>query len=86
MQPHFVPGDELLVERVPSARLNPGDVVVFTDPRVPSRRVLKRIARVRSLECFVLGDNLKHSTDSRHYGWVSSTLLLGRVRCFFSKA
>jgi nickel-type superoxide dismutase maturation protease len=77
MLPTCAPGDQLLVCRW--ARWRAGDIVALTDPTVPSRLLVKRVAWVRAGRVWVLGDNLAASTDSRRYGAVPGHLVLGRV-------
>ena len=40
---------------------------------------VKRIAMYDSGRLYLLGDNAKKSTDSRHFGWVDGNNLLGIV-------
>jgi len=70
----------------------PGEVVVLgpdglfidgemvAEPHALTKnRAASRQWQVGTEQCFVLGDNRDHSTDSRHYGPVSLTSLTGRV-------
>jgi signal peptidase I len=79
MLPAFAPGDRLIV--VPAKRLQPGDVVALTDPREPSRLLVKRVAAVDrdARVVTVLGDNRPASTDSRAFGPVPWRSVVGRV-------
>jgi len=84
MAPTFLSGDRLVVLARP---LGPpawpavGDVVAVADPRVPSRTLVKRVARVdrraRTLE--VRGDDPAASTDSRTFGPLPLGAVVGRV-------
>ncbi len=84
MAPTFVPGDRLIVFAPPFGRppLPPVDsVVAMVDPRDPSRTLVKRVAAVdRAMGRFdVRGDNPGASTDSRAFGPVPRSSLVGRV-------
>ncbi|MGE0616113.1 MAG: signal peptidase I [Bacteriovoracia bacterium] len=76
-----------------------GDVIVFIDPRDGSTRLIKRLAglpgerievdgrvwQVPPGEYFFLGDNRGNSADSRYWGTVKRSALLGRAtRIFYS--
>ena len=84
MAPAFRPGDRLVVWSRP---LGPpswpavGDVVAVTDPRVPTRTLVKRVAAVDraagTLE--VRGDDPDASTDSRDFGPVPLAAVVGRA-------
>ncbi|MGH9103659.1 MAG: S26 family signal peptidase, partial [Acidimicrobiales bacterium] len=66
MLPTLLPGDRLLTLRLPWLRR--GDVVVVTDPRLPSRALVKRVVAVSRAAVEVEGDNAASSTDSRVLG------------------
>jgi len=76
MRPALEEGDRLLVVRGPA---RPGDVVAFPDPRRPSRTLVKRVAALGPGGLTVLGDNAPASTDSRTFGPVPRSGLLGRA-------
>lgn len=81
MEPTLAPGDRLLVVR--ARTLHAGDVVAVRDPRDPKRVLVKRIGAVLDEGVVVRGDNPGASTDSRSFGPVPSTAVLGRVlRCY----
>jgi nickel-type superoxide dismutase maturation protease len=84
MAPALQPGDRLVVVSVPWVRQpwpRPGDVVAVRDPRQASRLLVKRVASVRpdagTLE--VAGDAREHSTDSRAFGPVPRSSIVGRA-------
>lgn len=53
-----------------------GDVVIVQHHRV---EVLKRIHDMKGPLVYLLGDNPDESTDSRHYGWLPLSKILGVV-------
>jgi len=77
MLPTFRPGDRLLVG--PTVRIRPGQVVAVIDPRPPGRLLVKRVRAVRTGWVDVRGDNDAASTDSRRFGSVPRSSLVGRV-------
>lgn len=78
MRPALEPGDRLLVLRWLGPR--PGSVVAASDPRFPSRTIVKRVADVRADGAVVLaGDDPAASTDSRTFGAVAPALVHGRA-------
>ena len=77
MLPAFRPGDRLVV--VPVGRLAPGDGVALTDPTDAGRWLVKRVLRVGDDLVDVRGDNEAASTDSRDFGAVAASSLVGRV-------
>ncbi len=77
MTPTLQPGDRLLVVRRPGPRH--GAVVAVTDPRTPSRVLVKRVTSLVGDEVVVHGDNPAASTDSRDFGPVARRALLGTV-------
>lgn len=77
MAPTLDPGDRLLVLR--TRRLQPGDVAVVPDPRVPARLVVKRVVDASAGGVTLRGDNPEASTDSRTFGPVAMTTVRGRA-------
>jgi nickel-type superoxide dismutase maturation protease len=81
MEPTLAPGDRLLVVR--ARRVHAGDVVAVRDPRGARRVLVKRVSAVLDDEIVVRGDNPSASTDSRSFGPVPASAVLGRVvRCY----
>lgn len=71
--------------------LKPGqDVLVwcwFVNPKVGNlvvikhkgRDMVKRIQKVHDRRVFVIGDNTEESTDSRQFGWINKSEIIGKV-------
>jgi signal peptidase I len=83
MQPTLYPNDVILVNTWLTKR-NPiasNDIVIFQDTtRTRGLELIKRVARTRQQkEFFVLGDNPRHSMDSRHFGWVDQSVLKAKA-------
>lgn len=90
MVPELLPGDGLLVDRLTYVRGGPrrGDIVLVSHPLRPDLRMVKRLTGLpgdtvgeRLLargEYWVEGDNAEASTDSREFGPVRRSDLLGR--------
>jgi len=84
MAPTFLPGDRLVVLARPFGPppMPPVDsVVAVTDPRNPFRTLVKRVVAVDPVTggFEVGGDNPGASTDSRMFGPVPRSSLVGRV-------
>ena len=84
MAPALLPGDRLVViglPWLPQPWPERGAVVALRDPRLPGRILIKRVAAVDrvlgTLE--VLGDHREASTDSREFGPVPRSSLVGRA-------
>jgi nickel-type superoxide dismutase maturation protease len=84
MSPTLRPGDRLVVMARPWGPPRwpkPGQVVAVRDPRRPDRILIKRVAAVHrgtgTVE--VLGDDRTTSTDSRAFGPVPRSSIVGRA-------
>jgi nickel-type superoxide dismutase maturation protease len=75
MLPTLEPGDHVLVRRTRSVVR--GDLVVFSDPESDQRLVAKRVAAVHPDGLEVVGDNRGASRDSRDFGIVAHSRVLG---------
>jgi len=78
MEPSFFPGETVLVIKKIFSIISVGDVVVLYDPRT-KKQILKRVSKIKNTMYFVLGDNANESTDSRVFGWVFKSAIIGRV-------
>ncbi len=81
MTPTFGAGQRVFVNRLAYwfREPKPGDLVVVRDPRDGARLLLKRIDREADGGWLVLGDNPAASTDSRAFGPVKKSLIVGKV-------
>ncbi len=83
MVPVLAPGDRVLVLR--TDRITVGDIVVFADPDGTEEVLVKRVAGVDRSSVRVEGDNSGTSRDSRHFGPVPRSAVIGRVLwCYWS--
>jgi nickel-type superoxide dismutase maturation protease len=77
MEPTVREGDWLLVRQM---RRQPrvGELVIAADPRDPARLLVKRVSAVSGDQVTVIGDRPERSTDSRDFGALPSSAILGR--------
>lgn len=86
MFPLLNAGDEVLLDARAYRKEGPqvGDVVVLRHPEKAGLKMVKRVTAVRADGwCFVMGDNVAASHDSRVFGYVSPEQIIGRVVCRF---
>jgi nickel-type superoxide dismutase maturation protease len=76
MAPTLLPGDRLLVARLPP---RVGDVVLAPDPRAPHRELVKRVVSADECGLVVRGDNPAASTDARTFGALPRDAVRWRV-------
>ena len=77
MRPALEPGDRLWVLPL---RVRPGDIVAVRDPRQPARVLVKRLHAVAGDgRVEVRGDDPAARTDSREFGVLARTAVMGRA-------
>ena len=71
-------GQTVLASPIPYIFLKPkvGDVAVF---KYKGKTYIKRISKIKSDSCFLEGDNIKDSFDSKKIGWISRQQIIGKV-------
>lgn len=71
MLPTLKPGQEVLTFNWGKA--SEGDIVVVKGKKI------KRVQRITGNKVYLVGDNKKESTDSRHFGPIDQSQILGKV-------
>lgn len=82
MEPSVHPGDYVVANiwAYRFRRPRRGEVVLVRDPETRTRVLLKRVASVsRDGEIVVVGDNPERSRDSRQFGAVSRSDVIGKA-------
>lgn len=75
MLPTYEEGQLVLAVR-PLRKLRVHDIVIMSHE---GREKIKRITELSDDKVYVRGDNPRHSTDSRHFGWLETRHVKGRV-------
>jgi nickel-type superoxide dismutase maturation protease len=82
MQPDFESGDVVLLDSSSrgDSRIGAGDVVVVRHPFRRDTRILKRVEHLTEEgRLFLTGDDPDESTDSRSFGSIDPSAVLGIV-------
>lgn len=53
------------------------DIVIL---KINNKEVIKRIKKIKNSQVFLEGDNKEQSTDSREWGYIKKSKILGKVR------
>lgn len=79
MESNYKEGETVFVNKLSYflKKIKIGDVVAVKNQE--AKIFIKRIAKIKGEKLFVLGDNLKESIDSRHFGWILRKDILGKV-------
>lgn len=78
MLPTLKPGQDVLVFNWAYIFSKPkkGDIVVF---KFNGREIIKRVQMYHGRGIFVMGDNKRYSTDSRSFGPIDKSKIIGKV-------
>lgn len=76
MLPKLRPGRIILASPHRLGDIREGDVVVI---RHGGLEKIKRVQQVCQDRVYVVGDNQEHSTDSRSFGWLHVSAVVGKV-------
>jgi nickel-type superoxide dismutase maturation protease len=79
LSPEFCEGDFVLISKIPFCldSLRPGDVIVFDHPVYGI--LIKRIAQALPGDAYLVVGSHEFSVDSRQFGPVSKSTILGKV-------
>ena len=86
MTPILQPGEEILVDLHAYQKSLPqvGEIVIAVHPYHSDLYIIKRVVSIaQDGSCFLLGDNLAESSDSRTFGTIALDKILGRVTSRF---
>jgi len=79
MEPTIKHGERVVVRRFVFGKPKTGDIVVLNHPE-KNIKIIKRIVKsLKDNKYLVVGDNLKYSKDSRHFGAIKRDLIVGKV-------
>lgn len=81
MAPTLRHGQKIVVIRADDYAV--GDIVVAWHE---NKELIKRVVRVQNGSYWLEGDNLANSTDSRHFGWIDKSDILGVMKIQFPTA
>jgi type IV secretory pathway protease TraF len=83
MMPTLLSGQKVLVQKKCFfCAISNNDIVIMHNKnsrRVMIKRVVNQRIRNKKKEYYIVGDNAEESTDSRTFGWVEESLLIGKV-------
>lgn len=74
MEPSLKEGQ--IIYATPLLRAKKGDIVIA---RPEGREIIKRVSQVSPRHLFLAGDNTDHSRDSRIFGEVEKSKIVGKV-------
>jgi len=78
MEPALRQGQSVLASSIPYLVSKPkiGDIIFF---KKDEKIFIKRVSKIDGDKYFVAGDNQKDSMDSRKFGWINKSDILGKV-------
>ncbi len=76
MLPSLKEGDYVLVLK--TSKIKQNDIILLKNPK-DGQIIVKRVLSISPDSCFVVGDNPEKSTDSREFGWVPKSSVVGKV-------
>lgn len=86
MAPTLEPDDCVFLKRTTAKLPEPGTLVVVSDPERRGATLIKRVRSHGDDTFSVMSDNPSEGRDSRHFGSLSPTALLGQVTLVISSS
>ncbi|PID27067.1 MAG: hypothetical protein CR982_07080 [Candidatus Cloacimonadota bacterium] len=78
MSPLFLDG-EVLEVTTDIENISVGDTILFNHPYIEDCILIKRVEDIKNDNYFVVGINKNSSTDSRSFGKISKSSVLGKI-------
>jgi type IV secretory pathway protease TraF len=75
MEPNIKAGQKLISWNW-GGKVSKGDLVAI---QFGGRKLVKRVEKINRDQFYVLGDNKKMSTDSRKFGWIGKSQVIGKI-------
>ena len=76
MAPALVEGD-VIVTKLHKKHPKNNEIWVF---ELTNNKIVKRVKKIQSVEIWFEGDNINHSWDSRHFGYIKTDQLVGQAK------
>ena len=78
MQPFLKDDNRVLAftDKKSLQNLSNSEIVIAKNPS--GREVIKRVKELKNDKVFLLGDNARKSTDSRHFGFIDKSSVIGK--------
>lgn len=85
MSPTLIEGDLALINY--QAEIKEGDIILAHHPLEESSKLIRRVSKITPKgKYFLVGDNPAKSTDSRNFGEIPATDILGKVEAKIRKS
>ena len=86
MEPSLMDGDYIISNNLLYLVVDPsiGDIVIVKHP-IKNKKIIKRVYSKKDKKYFIIGDNIENSDDSRRFGEVDKSSIIGKMIWHISK-